>query len=474
MTGNALLRGVLVLVGASGVLAATASDVDVQDQSGASLAKRQDATTATGKRGNTANGARVPRSDAKGNPVRVAKATGHVSNYSEEKVRPYTLPDPLVTASGQRISSALQWFKTRRPEILKFYREQIYGGVPDGAPRVTWEVAETDAAARDHTAIMKRVAGRLGDKPDGPRMNMTIYLPPKASGPAPMLLNLTFGFGPRGPAAGKAAARGKAQPVKAGTAKGAGGFDPVGEVLKRGWGYATLNYSEIQPDRPDRWTEGVIGLTLKPGHTRPAPGEWGTISAWAWGVSRAIDHLQTDPSIDARRIAIMGMSRLGKTVLWAAAQDERVAAVFAVVPGELGASLIRRDWGETLDDMAQNFSYQFAGNLQKWVGRWDELPVDQHMLIALCAPRAVFITGGLTDQWSDPKGEFLALVAAGPAYRLLGAKDLGVTELPPLDRPVTGGDLGFHYHSGGHTALPADWRAFLEFAERHLSARKPQ
>jgi hypothetical protein len=469
MTGNALVRGVLVLVAASGVLAATASDVDVEDESGTSETKRQDATTAPGKRANPDNSVRVPRTDAKGNPVRVAKATGHVSNYTEDKVRPYTLPDPLVTVSGQRISSAEQWFKSRRPEILKFYREEIYGGIPDGAPRVTWEVAETDASARDRTAIVKRATGRLGDKPDGPRMNMTLYLPAKASGPVPMLLNLTFGFGPRGASGGKAAAPGKAE-----AAKKAGGFDPIGEVLKRGWGYATLSYSEIQPDRPDRWTEGVIGLTLKPGQTRPAPGEWGTISAWAWGASRAIDHLQTDPAIDAGRIALMGMSRLGKTVLWAAAQDERVAAVFAVVPGELGASLIRRDWGETLDDMAQNFPYQFAGNLQKWVGRWDELPVDQHMLIALCAPRAVFITGGLTDQWSDPKGEFLALVAAGPVYRLLGAKDLGVTDFPPLDKPVTGGDLGFHYHSGGHTALPADWRAFLEFAERHFLERKSQ
>ncbi len=303
--------------------------------------------------------------------------------------------------------------------------------MPDGAPRVTWEVAETDPAARDGAAIMKRVVGRMGEKPDGPRMNMTLYLPAKASEPVPMLLNLTFGFGPRGTAAGRPR-RGRPSGEGWARPKAAGGFDLMGEVLRRGWGYATLRYGEIQPDRPDRWTEGVIGLTLKPGQARPAPDEWGTISAWAWGTSRAIDHLQTDPAVDAGRIAITGMSRLGKTVLWAAAQDERVAAVFAVVPGELGASLIRRDWGETLDDMAQNFPYQFAGNLQKWVGRWDELRVDQHMLIALCAPRAVFVTGGLTDQWSDPKGEFLALVAAGPVYRLLGAKDLGVSELPLL------------------------------------------
>ena len=207
---------------------------------------------------------------------------------------------------------------------------------------------------------------------------------------------------------------------------------------------------------------------MKPGQTHPAPEEWGTISAWAWGISRSIDYLETDGAVNPKQIAIMGISRLGKTVLWAGAQDERVAAVFSVVSGEMGAALIRRDWGETLDDMAQNFSWQFAGNLQKWVGRWDDLPIDQHMLISLCAPRPVYVNGGLTDQWSDPKGEFLAMVAAGPVYRLLGHKDLGVAELPALDKPVTGGDLAFHYHSGGHMAVPADWKAFLDFADRHI------
>jgi hypothetical protein len=419
-----------------------------------------------GTRGNPDNVPFIGRADPKGNPVRLARATGHVSNYSEEKVRPYSLPDPLVMANGDRVTNAEQWFKARRPEILKLYRDEIYGRIPTNAPRVTWEVAETDKSARGGSAVMRRVVGKMGDKPDGPRMNMTVHTPAGTSGPVPVLINLTFGFAPRGPAAGKAALK-KAEPAKPAAAKGLGGFDPLGEALGRGWGYASLNYSDIQPDRADLWTEGVIGLTLKEGQTRPAPDEWGTISAWAWGISRAIDFLQADPSFDPKRIAITGASRLGKTVLWAGAQDERVAAVFAVVPGEMGASLIRRDWGETLDDMAQNFPWQFSGNLQKWAGKWDELPVDQHMLIALCAPRPVYVNGGLGDQWSDPKGEFLALVAAGPVYRLLGAKDLGVSELPPLDKPVAEGDLAFHYHSAGHTAVPADWKTFLDFAERH-------
>ena len=172
--------------------------------------------------------------------------------------------------------------------------------------------------------------------------------------------------------------------------------------------------------------------------------------------------------MDAKQIALHGHSRLGKTALWASAHDERIAAVYSSCSGEMGAALARRDWGETVDDMAQNFPWQFAGNFQKWAGRWNEMPVDAHMLIALSAPRPVFITGGTDDQWADPVGEFLADVAAGPVYRLLGRKDLGVTTLPPLDTPVIGGDLGWHYHTGGHAATPADWKAFLEFLGKYF------
>jgi hypothetical protein len=421
----------------------------------------QAADPAPGTRGNADNVPFIGRSDPKGNPVRLARSTGHVSNYTDEKVAAYTLPDPLVTASGERVTTAEAWWKQRRPEILKIYQTEVYGRIPENAPKVTWEVTEPATSVRDGAATVKRIVGRMSDKPDGPKMNLTIYSPAKATEPTPLLLSLSFSFGGnRG---------GKTPPVGAKKGPGkAGGFDSIGEVLGRGWSYATLGYSDIQPDRAGQWTQGVIGLTLRDGQSQPAPDEWGTISAWAWGISRAIDYFETDKSVNAKQIAITGASRLGKTALWAGAQDERVAAVFAVVPGEMGASLIRRDWGETLDDMAQNFGYQFAGNLQKYVGRWNELPVDQHMLIALCAPRPVYVNGGLSDQWSDPKGEFLALAAAGPVYKLLGQADLGTSELPQLDQPVTSGALAFHYHSSGHTAVPADWKAFLDFVERHF------
>lgn len=423
-----------------------------------------------GALGNADNVPHIGGRDANGNPVRLAKASGHVSNYSEEKVAPYTLPDPLTCFNGERVSTAETWWKQRRPEILEFYRAEIYGRVPPNAPKVSWEVVETDPNARDGKAVMKRVVGRMGERQDGPRMNLTVHLPNKTDGPVPMLLSITFGFGAGGPAVGKAVGA----TVKADAPKNKAPvpprFDFLGEVLSRGWGFASLGYTDIQPDRADQWSQGVVGLTLKEGQTRPAPDEWGTISAWSWGISRSIDFLESEKAVNPKQIAITGVSRLGKTVLWAGAQDERVAAVFSVVSGEMGAALIRRDWGETLDDMAQNFPWQFAGNLQTWVGRWNELPVDQHMLIALCAPRPVYVNGGLTDQWSDPKGEFLAAAAAGPVYRLLGKSDVGATDVPPLDAPLTTGSLAFHYHSGGHMAVPADWRAFLDFAERHFRA----
>ena len=219
--------------------------------------------------------------------------------------------------------------------------------------------------------------------------------------------------GPREARGRAGAAPGAARSARAGQGRGnaAPGEPPVAaEILARGWGYATVGYADIQPDRANTFTEGVIGTTLAPGQTKPAPGDWGTISAWSWGISRIIDYFETDRAIDAKRVAVQGFSRLGKTVLWASAMDERIAAVFSGCAGEMGSSLARRDFGETVDDMAQNYHWQFNSRFQQWVGRWNDMPVDAHMLIALSAPRPVFITGGTTDQWSDPKGEFLAEV----------------------------------------------------------------
>lgn len=388
--------------------------------------------------------------DANGNPLRKALKTGHVSNYDESKVAPYSLPDPLVMANGQRVKNAAEWRNQRRPEIVRAYQTEIYGRIPANTPKVTWEVTETNPAAKENAAVMRRIVGHMGTQ----AVPMMVYTPAKAARPVPLILLINFGGGP---------------PVEGRPANNTQFADPpvASEILARGWGYAMVGYQDIQPDRLNTLDQGVIGQTLAAGQ-QPKPDEWGTISAWAWGLSRIIDYFETDKTIDAKKIAVFGHSRLGKTALWASALDERIAAVYASCSGEMGAALARRDWGETVDDMTQNFPYWFAGNFQKFTGHWNDMPVDAHMLIALSAPRPVFVTGGTADQWADPVGEFKAEVAAGPVYRLLGKNDLGTTELPPLDTPLTKGDLGWHYHTGGHAATEADWKAFVEFLGKYF------
>ena len=386
-------------------------------------------------------------SDPNGNPLRLALKTGHVSNYDEAKVRPYTLPDPLVLSDGTRVRDARTWTTRRRPELIRLYETEIYGRIPNGTPKVTWQVAEADSHAKEGAAVRKRIVGTIGAAPDAPRMNLTLYTPAAVQKAVPVILLVNFG------AAGSPA-----------------GDPPVAaDIIARGWGYATVVYQDIQPDRINTFDQGVIGATRRSGQQQPGSDEWGTIGAWAWGVSRILDYFETDKSVNAKQVALFGHSRLGKTALWASALDERVAAVYASCSGEMGAALARRDWGETVDDMGQNFPFWFAVNFQKWVGRWNDMPVDAHMLIALSAPRPVFVTGGTADQWADPVGEFQAEVAAGPVYRLLGKKDLGTTQLPPLDTPLTTGDLGWHYHTGGHAATPEDWKAFLVFLGKYFA-----
>jgi hypothetical protein len=391
-------------------------------------------------------------SDPNGNPLRLALKTGHVSNYDDAKVGAYTLPDPLKMSDGKPVGDAKTWAK-RRAEIMQLYETKIYGRTPANTPKVSWTVAETDPKAREGASVRKKVVGAVGS--NGQTINVTLHTPASATKPVPVILLINFGGGPPPPPG--TTARGPGLPT-----------DPpvAADILARGWGYATVGYADIQPDRANTAGEAVMAIT---GASKPvSPDDWGTIGVWSWGVSRIIDYMETDRAVDAKRIAVFGHSRLGKTVLWASAKDERIAAVFSSCSGEMGAALARRDWGETVDDMAQNFPWQFAPALQQWAGRWNDMPVDAHMLIALSAPRPVFITGGTTDQWADPVGMFKAAVAAGPVYRVLGKNDLGTTELPPLDTPLTKGDLGWHYHTGGHTATPADWKAFLEFLGKYF------
>ncbi len=409
-----------------------------------------------------------PLKDADGRTLRRAP-TGHITNYYEGKLVPYTLPDPLVFADGRPVRDADTWFKQRRPEILKGYETEIYGRVPATAPAVHYEVID-EVEVLDGTALRKHITMHFGDKPDGPTVHVMLYRPVTVKGPLPLVLHITFGGDPAlqpAPAPVAPVAPGAPPPRRFND------MGPVVDVLSHGFSYAVLRYSEIQPDNKDGYTGGVIGLALAPGQTKPAPDEWGTIAAWSWGLSRLMDYLETDSTVDVRNVALVGHSRLGKTVLWAGATDPRFALIYSSQSGEMGAALSRRDFGETVDDMATNYGYQFAGNLQKYIGHWNDMPHEGNLLLALSAPRPVMVSGGSGDQWSDPHGMFLAMVAAGPVWRLLGQQDLGTTEMPALDQPVGKGVMAFVNHNGPHVISPLDWDIFFAFAAWHLQPKMP-
>jgi hypothetical protein len=384
----------------------------------------------------------------------------HVTNYDEAKVGTYTLPDPLVLNDGEPVRSATDWEQRRRPEILELYRKYIYGRVPENAPAARASVVSVDPKALGGTAERKVVMIRFGEGADAPFIRLIMYLPAGRTAPVPVLLHMTF-WGDSAPPPRPT------PPPTAAPRPRIAELGPIADILARGYGYAFYRYANLQPDTADARKSGVLALTEAQGSV-PAPDEWGTISVWAWGASRALDYLQGDPEVDGKRVALIGHSRLGKTALWAGAQDPRFALVLSSCGGELGSSLSRRDYGETVDDLVRRYSWQFAPSFRQWSGRWNDMPVDAHMLIALNAPHPVMITGGSEDKWADPRGEFLAEFAAGPVYRLLGRKDIGATEMPGLDEFVDSGDLAFRYHDGPHAIMPDDWKVFLDYADRYL------
>lgn len=402
-----------------------------------------------------------PRTDARGNSLRRAP-TGHISNYDESKVGQYTLPDPLVLANGKPVRTARTWFKVRRPELLKLYADDIFGGVPANAPKAHYSIIDIDTNALGGLAIHKDVRVQFGDTTAATVAHLNIYLPADAHGPVPLLLHIVFSANPPFPVAPASSKK-----------KSSSEPGPITNIFAHGYGYATFRYTDIQPDNSNSFQSGVIAESLASGQDKPAPDQWGAISAWAWGASRMLDYLLTDRSVDGKHIALIGHSRLGKTALLAGARDPRFALVFSSCAGEMGSSLARRDYGETIDDMVANLSWQFDGNFQKYAGHWNDMPVDAHTIIALNAPHPVFITGGTRDQWADPRGEFLAEVAASPVYRLVGRSGLGNSDTngPPVDTPIIGGDLGFYYHDGPHAITAADWQVFLDFADKYFKPK---
>ncbi|HXC35548.1 MAG TPA: hypothetical protein VNV43_06700 [Candidatus Acidoferrales bacterium] len=386
------------------------------------------------------------------------------ANYDESKANVYPdLPDPLLSNNGLKITTPELWWKLRQPEIVEDFDSQIYGRVPVNTPSVKWEVTGIDRTNEyGIPVIMKYLVGHVDNSQDPQitvNIDLTLTTPADAKAPVPVLMQLAFRFPPallarirkmypdldRGPAWQK-------------------------QVLAKGWGCATLIPTSIQADNGAGLTQGIIGLCNK-GRPRK-PDDWGALRAWAWGASRALDYFETDPDVDARRVGIEGHSRYGKATLVAMAYDPRFAIAYVSSSGEGGAKLFRRNFGEPVENVAAASEYHWmAGNFLKYAGPLTagNLPVDAHELIDLCAPRPVFISGGATrgDGWADAKGMFMAAAAAGPVYTLLGKRDLGTTNFPPIGTLLSG-DIAFRQHTSGHTDGP-NWPFFLDFAEKYFA-----
>jgi hypothetical protein len=391
-------------------------------------------------------------------------------NYDEAKVGTYTLPDPLVLANGKPVRNASTWYKQRRPEIVRLFEENMQGRAPARPKAMKFDVFDKGTPAFGGKAIRKQVTVLFTGDKTGPQMDLALYLPAGAKGKVPVLLCIDFepnsaAIDDPGLKQSKMWGRdGKMVPV----ARASVSHEvEVEKVLSHGFGVATVYYGDIEPDFDGGMKLGVRGAFLKPGQEKPAPDEWGAIGAWAWGLSRALDYLETDKGVDAKRVALLGLSRLGKTVLWAGARDPRFALVIESCSGEGGTSLSRRDYGETVKHLNRAFPYWFSENYLKFGDHVDQLPVDAHMLLTLIAPRPVLLQTGDQDAWADPKGEFLAAVAAEQVYRLLGKQGLGTDQMPAANQPILH-TLGYSMHTGGHGILPSDWDVYLRFLEMHL------
>ena len=396
--------------------------------------------------------------------------------YYEEKVPDYTLPELLVMADGTKVTDADMWRMRRRPEILELFRKYVYGRAPVGRPKeMTFNVFDLDHKALNGLATRKQVTVSFTGKEDGPSMDILIYLPSpprRTKKPVPTFVILNFGGNHTihpDPAVKLSTRwmRDGHEATEQSRGKDYSSY-PVEKILARGYGLATIYYGDLDPDYHDGFKNGVHPAFDKLVDGKRAPDAWGSICAWAWGLSRAMDYFESDQDIDQKRVAVLGHSRLGKTALWAGARDERFALVISNNSGCGGAALSRRRFGETVKRINTSFPHWFCDNFKSYNDKEDQLPVDQHMLIALMVPRPVYVASADEDLWADPRGEFLSCKHAEPVYKLLGLKGLDTEKMPPLNSPVQKGRIGYHIRTGGHGLTEYDWQQYMNFADKYF------
>lgn len=397
--------------------------------------------------------------------------------YDEADIPKFTLPDPLVAADGTKIDSAQAWNEIRRPELMELFEKEIYGKAPPAPEKIAFKVTESSDDALGGKARRRQVAIQLTDDPKGPVMNLLIYLP-KTDQPVPTFMTLNF-FGNASiendpaiqlPQSWLRNSSDKGVDDHKATEKLRGASSsrwPVEMIVENGYGLATAYYGDIDPDFDDKFQNGIHPYFNEEGQKTPQPDQWGSIAAWAWGMSRGLDYLEEDKEVDGSKVIAMGHSRLGKTALWAGASDPRFAAVISNNSGCGGAALSRRRFGESVKRINTSFPHWFCDNFVKYNHNEDACPVDQHELIALIAPRPCLVCSAEEDRWADPHGEFLSAHYASPVYELLGVEGLTAEEMPKVDEPVLS-RLGYVIRPGKHDVLVSDWQRYMQFADAHV------
>ncbi len=378
-----------------------------------------------------------------------------------------TLPDPLVTADGVAVTSAEQWRRDRRPEILELFSEHVYGRTPEDPFEIGFDVFDEDRGALGGGAIRRQVAINVARGGAEARIELLMYLPLSAADtPVPVFTLLNFGGNhtvtddPAVPLARGFLRETFTPPEKfRGASKARVAID---EIIARGCGVATAYYGDIDPDFDDGFENGVHPLFGAPADRKGD--SWGAIGAWAWGLSRIMDYFETDPEVDHTSVAVAGHSRLGKAALWAGAQDERFAVVISNNSGCGGAALTRGKAGETVENINTSFPHWFCRNYRRYNGTEGEMPVDSHMLVSLVAPRPVYVASATEDTWADPKSEFASCLLAGPVYELFGLDGVGAEAIPEPEHPLAEGRIGYHLRTGEHALTGYDWNCFMDFA----------